>query len=126
MIQHVAFIMDGNRRWARAHNLPLAVGHTKGNQVIEPLIAYSYKKGIPYLTFWAFSTENWHRDKKEVTLLMQIFRQIFQGNLINRLHKNGARIQVLGDFSCFPKDIVADIKAAIEKTKNNAAITVNI
>lgn len=126
MLKHVAFIMDGNRRWAKKRHLPLIAGHTKGYQVIEPLIIYAVKREIKYLTFWAFSTENWNRDKKEVMLLMRIFRQIFQGNLINRLHKNGARIQIIGEFAAFPKDIVDDIKAAVEKTKNNTVITVNI
>lgn len=126
MLNHVAFIMDGNRRWARKRHLPLVVGHTKGYQRIESLIVYANKKGIKYLTFWAFSTENWNRDKREVMLLMQIFRQIFQGNLVQRLHKNGAIIKILGDFFSFPKDIIKDIKKAVELTKNNTGITVNI
>ncbi len=126
MIEHVAFIMDGNRRWARAHKVPLVVGHTKGYQKIEQLITYANKKGIAYLTFWAFSTENWNRDKKEVSLLMQIFRRLFRGRNINRLHEKGVRIQALGDITSFPKDIAADINKLVEKTKNNKAITVNI
>src|SRR5689334_16201579 len=102
MIQHVAFIMDGNRRWARAHRLPLLAGHSKGYQAIEPLIAYANKKGISHLTFWAFSTENWNREKKEITVLLQIFRSIFQSQLMNRLHKNGVRMNILGEIDAFP------------------------
>ena len=126
MIKHVAFIMDGNRRWARKWHLPLAAGHTKGYQAIEPLIAYAVKKKIKYVTFWAFSTENWNRDKKEVELLLQIFRRIFQGEIIRRLHKNGVKINILGEIDAFPKDLSDKIKDLVEQTKNNTAITVNI
>src|SRR6185369_9005928 len=110
MINHVAFIMDGNRRWARAHTVPLLVGHTKGYQVIEPLIAYAHEKNINFVTFWAFSTENWNRDKKEVDMLLHIFRRLFQGQLIKRLHKKGVKINVLGDIDAFPKDITEKVK----------------
>jgi len=126
MIRHVGFIMDGNRRWARERRLPLAVGHTKGYQAIEPLIAYANKRGIKYLTFWAFSTENWNRDQKEVEVLLQIFRHIFQGQFIKKLHKNGVKINILGEIEAFPKDLVEKIKDLIVLTKNNSAITVNI
>ncbi len=126
MIQHVAFIMDGNRRWAKERHLPILAGHTKGYQVIEPLIAYAIKQKIAYLTFWAFSTENWNRDKKEVAVLLQIFRKLFHGSLIKRLHKNNVKINVLGDINAFPQDIAEKIKQLIELTKNNTAITINI
>jgi len=126
MINHVAFIMDGNRRWAKKRLLPLAAGHTKGYQKMEPLIYYALEKGIKYLTFWAFSTENWNRDKKEVNVLMQIFRKLFKSNDVKRLHEKGVKIKVLGEIDAFPKDIAKDIKALVEKTKNNKEITVNI
>lgn len=118
--------MDGNRRWARTHHLPLIAGHTKGYQMIEPLIDFAHKKEIQYLTFWAFSTENWNRDKKEVEILLQIFRKLFAGDLVKRLQKNGVKVCVLGDFQAFPNDIVKSIKGLIETTKDNKAITVNI
>ena len=109
MINHVAFIMDGNRRWARTRKLPLLAGHTKGYQAIEPLISYAHKKGILFLTFWAFSTENWKRDKKEVAVLLHIFRTLLRGNLIKRLHKNGVKINILEDIEAFPKDIASKL-----------------
>lgn len=126
MLNHVAFIMDGNRRWARERHLPLLAGHTKGYQAIEPLIAYAVKREIKYLTFWAFSTENWNRDKKEVEILLTIFRKLFASKIVNRLHKNGVKITVLGNIDAFPKDIAENIRKLIEKTKDNTAITVNI
>ena len=126
MINHVAFVMDGNRRWARKRLLPVLAGHTKGYQAIEPLIAHAHKKGIKYLTFWAFSTENWHREKKEVDTLLQIFRKLFADNLANRLNKNGVRARILGDMSAFPQDIRDGVDELVTVTKHNTAITVNI
>ncbi|HSA84128.1 MAG TPA: polyprenyl diphosphate synthase [Patescibacteria group bacterium] len=126
MLQHVAFIMDGNRRWARKRLLPLLAGHTKGYQAIEPLIDHAHKKGIMHLSFWAFSTENWNRDKKEVDVLLHIFRKLFVGDLIKRLHSNGVRVKVLGDITAFPTDIVENLEKVLDLTKNNTAITVNI
>jgi undecaprenyl diphosphate synthase len=126
MIQHVAFIMDGNRRWAKERKLPIAAGHTKGYKMIEPLIISGYKKGIKQMTFWAFSTENWNREQKEVAVLLQIFRHLFQVGIVNRLHKNQVKIQVLGEIDTFPKDIVKRLNGMIEKTKNNTGMTVNV
>lgn len=126
MLNHVAFIMDGNRRWARERHLPIAAGHLKGYEMIEPLIAFAHKNGIGYLTFWAFSTENWTRDKKEVVVLLQIFRRLFQSNITKRLQEQGVRMQVMGDIYAFPKDITKNIIEMVEKTKENTKITVTI
>jgi len=124
--KHVAFIMDGNRRWAKDRHLPLAAGHTKGYQIIEPLIISGHKKGITHMTFWAFSTENWNREQKEVTILLQIFRQLFGEGIVNRLHKNQVKIHVLGEIDTFPPDIAKRLYEMIEKTKNNTGMTVNV
>ncbi len=123
---HVAFILDGNRRWARAHKLPYVVGHTKGYRRIEPVILHAKKLGIKYLTFWAFSTENWRRDKKEVDDFMNIFRKLFKSSMIERLKKEGARIRIIGNLDDFPKDIVGKMRTIIEESKENSAINVNI
>jgi undecaprenyl diphosphate synthase len=123
--KHVALIMDGNRRWAKKHGLFIAFGHRNGTKTIEPIIEYAKKINIPYLTFWAFSTENWHRDKKEVQLLLQIFRETLNGSMIKKFEKNGVRFHALGNIAPFPDDIkkrIADLK---ERTKNNSKITVN-
>lgn len=126
MITHVAFIMDGNRRWAKHHHLPLLAGHTKGYQKIEPVTLYAIKKGIKYLTFWVFSTENWNRDKKEIDILMRIFRQLFRGGMMKRMHEQGVQIRILGEIDAFPNDIVKKVQEIVEQTKNNKVITVNI
>ena len=126
MIKHIAFIMDGNRRWAKEKGLPTLIGHAKGYQRVEPLVTYAQKLGIKHITFWAFSTENWKRDKKEVTYLMNLFRDMFKGNLLKKLVKNGGRIVVLGDVNPFPQDIQENIKRVVEESKNNTSIIINI
>src|SRR3989338_9907194 len=72
--KHVALIMHGNRRWAKKNNLPQLEGHRRGEGAIEPIIDRAIELKIPYLTFWAFSTENWNRDQKEVSFLMNLYR----------------------------------------------------
>lgn len=125
-IQHIAFIMDGNRRWAKEHKLPTLVGHSKGYRRIEHIVKHVLKLDIPYVTFWAFSTENWNRDKEEVDYLMGLFRKLFQLKSLEKIIKEGARIVVLGNLSRFPVDIQKNALEIIEKTKKNKKITVNI
>lgn len=126
MIKHIAFIMDGNRRWAKVKRLPTLMGHAKGYKRIDPIVTHAQKLGIAHVTFWAFSTENWKRDKKEVTYLMNLFRDMFKGNLLKKLVKNGGRIIVLGDIQPFPQDIQENVKRVVEESKNNTSIIVNI
>ncbi len=123
--KHVAMIMDGNRRWAREKMLPVFVGHKFGFNRIEPTVIHAADLGIKYLTFWAFSTENWNREKKEVEALMNLFRRMFSGSLVAKLKKNNVRVRTLGDISAFPKDITKHIEAVVSDTKNNTGITVN-
>ncbi len=121
--KHIAIIMDGNRRWARERGLPPLAGHRYVvDKILEPLVEYASTKGIKYLTFWAWSTENWDRDKKEVEGIMTIFRNVMKRKL-ERLHKNGVRIRVVGDISPFASDIQHILLDAVEKTKNNTKIT---
>ena len=122
--KHVAIIMDGNRRWARKQGLPVLRGHwVAAEKVIEPLVEKAAEMGISYLTFWAFSTENWKRAKEEVEGLMRIFRYLLSKK-IERLNKKGVRILTIGDLTKFPKDIQRRIKEGVEKTKDNKKITV--
>ncbi len=123
--RHVAMIMDGNRRWARRKKLPLFFGHRAGFNRIEPLVRHAESLGITHLTFWAFSTENWNREKKEVDALMNLFRRMFSGSLVAKLKKNNVRVKTLGDISAFPKDIEKDIEEVVDDTKGNTGITVN-
>lgn len=123
--KHVALIMDGNRRWARNKKLPEFEGHQIGEQKIEPIIDTAIEFGIPYLTFWAFSTENWYRSKKEVAFLMGLYRNDLDKKVDSFRAKN-VRIKIIGNLSMFPKDLQEKTAGWVEKTKNNKKITVNI
>lgn len=123
--RHIAIIMDGNRRWARARGLDPNVGHEQAaTKVIEPIIAHAATLGIPNLTFWAFSTENWQRDESEIQKILEIFR-FSLGSLALRFIKFGARLRILGDLSRFPRDIVQKVQEIAAKTVDNHKITVS-
>ena len=120
---HVAIIMDGNRRWAKEHHLPELMGHRRvADEILEPLIEHGAKIGIAYMTFWAWSTENWGREKEEVAGIMDIFRHVIKNNW-KRLAQKGVRIKIIGDISKFPKDIQESLNRVVEETKNNKRIT---
>jgi undecaprenyl diphosphate synthase len=122
--QHIAIIMDGNRRWAQKHGLAALKGHSYvSDHVIEPLVDRCIELQIPFLTLWAFSTENWKRDESEVKGLMQIFRQAFDKNG-KSLFEKGVRINTIGDLTRFPADIQKGIENWKEKSKDNTKITV--
>ena len=123
--KHVALIMDGNRRWARQNSLPLFEGHRLGEQAIEPIIDRSLELKIPYLTFWAFSTENWLRQKKEVNFLLNLYRHNLEESVDN-FHRKNVRLNIIGNLNKFPEDIIVKTKNWMVKTKNNDGITVNI
>jgi undecaprenyl diphosphate synthase len=124
-LQHVAIIMDGNRRWAKNHGLSPTVGHHQAaEKTIEPIIEECVRQKIPFVTFWAFSTENWRRDKKELSELFQIFRFAL-GKLAARFVKQGARLKILGDLSRFPSDIAKKSLDFVNLTKKNSTITVS-
>ncbi|MEO8581556.1 MAG: polyprenyl diphosphate synthase [Patescibacteria group bacterium] len=122
--QHIAIIMDGNRRWAKQHKLQALQGHQYVTEkVIEPLVDACVEFGVPYLTLWAFSTENWKRDQSEVEGLMKLFRRAFAKS-VQDLHKKGVRLNYIGDLTKFPKDIQESVAEWIEISKNNTKITV--
>src|SRR3989344_7325263 len=102
--KHVAFIMDGNRRWARKKGLDVFLGHDEGEERIEPLIDHAIEIGIPYLTFWAFSTENWKRSKQEVKFLLKLFRENLNKK-VDSFHRKNVRVNVIGNLEMFPPDI---------------------
>jgi undecaprenyl diphosphate synthase len=120
---HIAIIMDGNRRWAKAQGLSAISGHQKvADEILEPLVEHAAARGIKYITFWAFSTENWNRDRAEVEGIMRIFRHVI-GKRWARLHEKGVRVQVIGDISKFSLDIQESLAKVIEQTKANTKIT---
>jgi undecaprenyl diphosphate synthase len=121
---HVALIMDGNRRWAKQKKLPTFIGHKKGEEGIEPVIDQAIEMGIKYLTFWAFSTENWDRKKDEVNFLMNLYRHNLDKK-IKTFHKKNIKIKIIGNLKMFPQDIQEKTVKWMEDTKNNKKITVN-
>lgn len=122
--QHVAIIMDGNRRWARQKGWNPIEGHKfVTDNVIEPLVERCGDLGIKYLTLWAFSTENWERDKFELEALMKLFRYGLASKA-DRLIAKGAQIRVLGELDKFPKDIAEASRQMMEKSKHNDKIIV--
>ncbi len=124
--QHVAIIMDGNRRWAKVHALSVFTGHSKGTEQVETIVELASQKGIKYITLWAFSTENWNRGETEVRLLMEVFRNTLKGTMVPRLIEKGVKLNIIGELHNFPKDIVEGVKDIIEKSRNNTRIYATI
>ena len=123
--QHVAIIMDGNGRWAKARGLPRVAGHRRGAEAVRRVIRGAGELGIPVLTLFAFSTENWARPADEVSDLMGLLRHYLRHEL-EELGRNGARLRVIGDRTRLAKDIVKDISDAEQRTRANPRIDVNI
>ena len=122
--QHVAIIMDGNRRWAKKRGLAIIKGHRKtAEETIERLADYAIQVGIKFLTLWAFSTENWQRDQEEVDGIMDLFRETFT-TAAERLHKKGVRVHSIGDLSHFPEDIRNGVEDWKKETANNHKLVV--
>lgn len=122
---HVAIIMDGNRRWAKARGLAAVMGHDKAaRDVIEPIVDRAIELGIKFLTFWAFSTENWKRDKEEINALMGIFREGLD-KLGNRLNEKGVKLNIVGELGKFPGDIQAKTQHYMEISRGNTRLTVS-
>jgi len=123
-LNHLAIIMDGNRRWAKSRNLDPIKGHEyAAKNVVEPIIEKCVELKIPYVTFWAFSTENWKRDEEELKGLFNIFRFAL-GSLALKFIKRGAKLRLLGDINKFPKDIADKVFEMMAKSAKNEAITV--
>lgn len=124
--KHVAIIVDGNRRWARKRGLPELAGHKRvTNDIIEPLIYRCIDLGIPYITFWCFSTENWKRGKRFANALFGLLREGFKRN-IEKYNKAGMRLNTIGDLSKLPKDLVKVIEEWREESKKNKKIAVTM
>src|SRR5436190_16479503 len=122
---HVAIIMDGNGRWAKARGLPRVAGHRRGADAVRRVIRGAGELGIPVLTLFAFSTENWTRPADEVSDLMGLLRHYLRHEL-EELGRNGARLRVIGERSRLAPDIVSDIADAEQRTRSNTRIDVNI
>lgn len=122
--KHVGIIMDGNRRWAKKQGLAAIAGHAYAMEtVVENLIEAAGELGIEYLTLWAFSTENWGREKDEVAGLMNLFRKALLTK-VDKFIAKGAKLKMIGDMTKFSPDIQGGMKKAMKKSEGNTKITV--
>lgn len=123
--QHVAIIMDGNGRWAKSRGLPRQAGHRAGAENLRRIINASVEFGIDILTIYAFSTENWGRPATEVRALMKIFARVLDQE-IDELHAQGVCLHHLGDLSAIAPNLQEKVRKAIEQTKDNSTLILNV
>jgi undecaprenyl diphosphate synthase len=123
--RHVAIIMDGNGRWAKARGLPRVVGHRRGAEAVRETVMGCRELGVGFLTLYAFSSENWKRPASEVGDLMDLLRFFIRREL-DELDRNGVRIRVIGERSRLADDIVGLISEAEERTRRNRVLTLVI
>ncbi len=123
--RHVAMIMDGNGRWAKARGLPRLAGHRAGTENLRPILEACVEFGIEILTIWAFSTENWRRPEAEVMGLLRILERMIQREL-QELHKQGVQLRHIGLLDRLPKRLQKQVLDAIELTKDNRRIALNV
>lgn len=115
---HVAIILDGNGRWAKARGMPRNYGHVQGAKTVEVICEEAYRMGIQYLTVYAFSTENWNRPQDEVDALMSLLRK-YMKTCLKTAEKNRMCVRVIGDKTRLDEDIRKRIAELEESTKNN-------
>ena len=121
-LTHIAFIMDGNRRWAKSRNLPTFAGHKQGAETLVKIAQAAKEAGIKYMTVYAFSTENWQREPEEVAGLMDLLRQYLDRGF-KELQENNARIIFIGERNMLAPDIVSKIEKIETETANNSEVT---
>lgn len=120
--QHIAIVMDGNGRWSKAHAKPRHFGHKAGLESLKKIIEAAAKRGVSYLTVFAFGIENWLRPSVEVNYLMSLFLTALRRD-IGRLHENGIRVQFIGDRQQVHADLLQSMQEAESLTQNNSRMT---
>jgi undecaprenyl diphosphate synthase len=123
--QHIAVIMDGNRRWAQKRSLPVAMGHASGARRVREVVKACTDRGVKFLTLFAFSTENWKRPEEEVSGLMGLLSLYLQKE-VSDMATQGVRLKIIGDVSGFSTRIQSLIQDAQANTAHNSAITLTI
>jgi undecaprenyl diphosphate synthase len=123
--QHVAIIMDGNGRWARRRHLPRIAGHRAGIRAVRQAVEACARLGIPHLTLYAFSVENWKRPHTEIKLLMALLREYLKKE-IGELNRQNIRLAVIGRVEDLPKAVQADLSTALEKTRANTGLRLTL
>ena len=125
MPKHIAIIMDGNRRWAKAQGKPASFGHKEGAKTLEKIVRYANKIGLEHITVYAFSTENWKRAEDEVNTLMMLL-QSYLDDYSKRADSENIKVKILGDITALSQGMQRSIINCMERTKNNTGITFNI
>ena len=123
--KHLAIIMDGNGRWAKQQGKQRIFGHEKGAKTVREIIQEASQLGIPYLTLYAFSTENWNRPKLEVEALMHLLSRYLQKE-VAIMQKNNIRLNAIGDLESLPSKVRKELYKAMEQTKDNTSTTVSL
>lgn len=123
--KHIAIIMDGNRRWARQRNLPVKMGHKEGAETLKKVVRYANKRGIEYITVYAFSTENWKREKEEVDSLMSLL-EYYLDQFSKEADTENIVIKVIGRRKELSEKLLKKIDEVVEGTKNNTGIVFTI
>ena len=123
--RHVAIIMDGNGRWAKAHGVPRVAGHNAGMKAMKKIVDHSDKLGVEYLTVYAFSTENWKRSVEEVGGIFKLLVKYVAQDL-RELVENNVHVNILGDYSAIPEDARKSLEKTLDQTKENDGLKFNI
>jgi undecaprenyl diphosphate synthase len=123
--QHIAVIMDGNGRWARKKGLYRVIGHENGTKAVRQITEACAEINVPYLTLYAFSTENWNRPKKEVEMLMKLLVNSLKKE-IDTLQKNGIKLNAIGNLKALPKKAQEELAGVIERTSENTRMTLTL
>ncbi len=124
-LDHLAIIMDGNRRWADTNNLPSYEGHRKGAENLWDIIKNVENFNLKFLTVFVFSTENWKRSSKEISFLMKLLNQ-FLDQTISKIHENDFKIRFIGDLSPFEKEIKDKINTIYENSSSNEGVVITL
>ena len=122
--QHLAIIMDGNRRWAKERGLPAFFGHNEGAKVVQKITKVVRERGIPYLTLYALSTENLKRSEDELKKLFSLLHDVEK--YLKDFLDNDVRLHIIGDLDGIPSDTAQRLRALMEKTKNNQAMVLTL
>jgi undecaprenyl diphosphate synthase len=122
---HIAIIMDGNGRWARRRGLPRVAGHRAGIAAVREVVEGSAELGIPVLTLYAFSVENWKRPRSEVSTLMQLLKEFLNKELEN-IHKNNIRFRTIGRTEELDGTVINELEKAVVRTRNNTGMIFNV
>ncbi len=123
--QHIAVIMDGNGRWAKRRRLPRIAGHRAGISAVRQAVEACARLGVPYLTLYAFSVENWKRPHTEIKLLMNLLREYLKKE-INELNRQNIRLGVIGRIQELPKPVLQDLHNALEQTRLNSGLRLTL